>query len=255
MQNNTTYNPKISVVVAVFNGAATLSRCIKSIFSQTYLNKELIIIDGGSTDASVRIIQENSRHISYWESKPDRGIYHAWNKALSHAAGEWVCFIGSDDYIWEKDVLEKIVPSLEIAEKRNIRLVYGRLASIGKTGKAQAFLGAPWEKTGLMTHQMPPHPGMLHHTSVFRDRGGFDESFRIAADYELLLRELADRDAMFVADVVVAAIQFGGVSCHIKHLPQLIREDIRARKINKIKPVTVYTLKYYMTLLFNTLFY
>jgi len=96
---------------------------------------------------------------------------------------------------------------------------------------------------------------MLHHSSFFNVHGKFDESFQIAADYEILLRELADRDPLFVPDVVVAAIQYGGVSCNIKQLPQLIREDIRARKMNGIKPVTVHTLKYYIKLLFNTLFY
>ena len=146
------------------------------------------------------------------ESKPDRGIYHAWNKALSHASGEWICFLGSDDFFWKNDVLEKMVPSLEIAGEKNVRLVYGRVGSIGKTGKAQTFLGAPWDKeTGVKRQSNSSTPGMLHHSSFFRDHGGFDESFHIAADYEILLRELADREALFVPDVVVAAIQYGGV--------------------------------------------
>jgi len=248
--------PRISVIMAVLNGSATLERCIDSIGSQSWQNKELIIIDGGSTDDTIRIIESMAKEITYWESEQDRGIYHAWNKALSHAGGDWICFLGSDDFLWEKDVLERMIPSLELAEKKDIRLVYGRLASIGRNGEVQGFLGAPWTReTGLTTHQMPPHPGMLHHANLFKDRGGFDESFRIAGDYEILLRELADRDAMFVPDVVVAAIQGGGLSCNKRHLRQLIKEDIRARRMNGLRPITFYALKYYMTLLANTLFH
>ena len=246
--------PRISIIIAVLNGAATLERCIESICSQSWPNKEVIVIDGGSTDGTIRILEKKTDQIAYWESGQDKGIYHAWNKALPYASGDWICFLGSDDYFWEKDVLTKTAPSLEIAERRKIRLVYGRLAVVGKGGKVHGFVGEPWDKDmGVMTHKMPPHPGMLHHTDFFRDHGGFDESFRIAADYEIMLRELADRDAMFVPEVVVAAIQQGGVSCNIRQIGRLIVEDIRARKMNGMKPITVYALKYYIVTLKNTL--
>ncbi len=173
---------------------------------------------------------------------------------MSYTSGDWICFLGSDDYFWEKDVLTKIAPSLEVAERRKIRLVYGRLAVVGNEGKAYGFVGEPWDiDMGVTKHEMPPHPGMLHHADFFRDHGGFDESFRIAADYEIMLRELTDKDAMFVHDVVVAAIQQGGVSCNIRRIRHLIVEDIRARKMNGMKPITVYALKYYIVTLKNTL--
>lgn len=248
------YLPKITVIMAVFNGSATLSRCIKSIYSQSYLNIELIIMDGGSTDGSVKIIQDNSHRIAYWESKADRGIYHAWNKALSHATGEWICFLGSDDFFWQDDVLEKMIPALQSSQKEDIRLVYGRVASIDKTGKVLNILGMPWEKAKcLLSHQMPPHPGLFHHSDIFKEHGEFDESFRIAADYELLLRELKNRDAMFVSEVIVTGVQYGGVSCSIKNLSRIVTEDISARKKHGL-PITIQTLKYYTVLLFNSLF-
>lgn len=225
------YLPKINIIVAVFNGAATLYRCIKSVSSQSYLNKELIIMDGGSSDDTVKIIENNSHRIAYWESKADKGIYNAWNKGLSHAKGEWICFLGSDDYFWQDDVLEKMISRLEIAKEKDIRLVYGHVASVNKTGKVKNILGIPWEKAkSISLHQMPPHPGLMHYWSIFKEHGGFDESFRIAADYELLLRELKSRDAMFVSGLIVAGIQYGGVSCNIKYLIRLIIEDVLARK-------------------------
>ncbi|MDA3897412.1 MAG: glycosyltransferase [Desulfobacteraceae bacterium] len=93
--------PKISIIVVVFNGAQTLERCLYSVVHQIYPCKELIIMDGGSTDGSVELLKRYDSQIKYWESKPDRGIYHAWNKALEHAEGEWICFIGSDDFFFD----------------------------------------------------------------------------------------------------------------------------------------------------------
>ena len=75
--------PSISVIVAVLNGAKTLQRCIDSVAQQTYPNKELIIIDGGSQDGTVDILKANQGKITSWISEPDRGIYSAWNKGLA----------------------------------------------------------------------------------------------------------------------------------------------------------------------------
>jgi glycosyltransferase involved in cell wall biosynthesis len=248
--------PQISIIIAVLNGAATLDRCIDSISLQTWHNKELIIIDGGSKDDTLRIIKSRMDLIAYWESMPDRGIYHAWNKALSHANGDWICFIGSDDYLWKHDVLERMVPSMMIAETMSIRLVYGRLASIGTTGKVRALLGAPWDKaTGLITHKMPPSLSLMHHSSIFKDHGMFDESFRIAGDYELLLRELKTNDALFVPDIITTGMTYGGISCSIKHIRRLIVEDILARKKHNISLITFPIIKYYIKLLLNSISY
>ena len=248
------YAPKITIIVAVYNGSRTLSRCIKSINLQSYPNTELIIIDGGSSDGSVKIIEENSERIAYWESKRDRGIYHAWNKALFHATGNWICFLGSDDYFWENDVLEKMIPTLRFAEEKGIRLVYGRIASINKMSEVQNMLGMPWEKSfSILSHQMPPHPGLMHHAQIFKDNGLFDESFRIAGDYEFLLRELKTRDAMFVEDVIVAGIQYGGISSNIANLIRLISEDISARKKHGLNLITTQTAKYYSNMFYNSI--
>ena len=102
--NKDTSWPKISIIVAVYNSKKTLQRCIDSVFSQTYPHKELIIIDGGSTDGTVDILRANNDKITYWKSEPDNGIYQAWNKALDHAKSDWICFLGADDYLWKPKV-------------------------------------------------------------------------------------------------------------------------------------------------------
>lgn len=236
-----TSRPIISVIVAVYNGAGTLQHCIDSVSDQTYPNKELIIIDGGSTDGTIDVLMTNNDKIAYWKSEPDNGIYNAWNKALDHTTGDWICFLGSDDYLWKNSVFEEIVPHLSRAESQGIRMVYGQVARVTHRNKISCIDGYPWENTwrsiiidgiGTFTHQ-----GMFHHRSLFELYGGFDESFKIAGDYELLIRVFKDdRNAIFVDGLIVTGMQVGGITSHCL---DLVREYARARKKNRLKVITV----------------
>jgi glycosyltransferase involved in cell wall biosynthesis len=224
--------PAITVVIAVLNKEALLSRCLKSIMCQSFSHYEFIVIDGGSSDGTVEIIQNNRENISYWESRPDRGVYHAWNKALEHAKGEWICFLGADDYFWDKNVLAKFLPHLEEAASEGKRIVYGKICKVDHNEKILSCLGKPWPRIGwLLRHGMIlPHPGLMHHKSLFEVHGEFDESFRIAGDYDLLLRELRTNTAVFVDDLVTVGSQVGGISDSNNLLAH--REVARARRKN-----------------------
>jgi len=133
------------VIVAVFNGAATLQQCIDSVAQQTYPNKELIIIDGGSRDGTVDLLEANREQIRYWISEPDRGIYNAWNKGLARAKGEWICFLGADDYFWDARVLERLAGQLEKLPP-DIRVAYGQIMMVNSDGTSLYPVGEPWEK-------------------------------------------------------------------------------------------------------------
>lgn len=205
--------PSISVIVAVFNGARTLQQCIDSIARQTYPNKELIIIDGGSTDGTVDLLEANREKINYWISEPDGGIYNAWNKGLAKAKGDWICFLGADDFFWDLNVLERAAGQLETLS-RDIRVAYGKVMLLNNDGEKLYPVGVPWNKVKRRFKQVMcvPHPGLMHRRSLFERHGNFDESLRIAGDYELLLRELKTADAFFMSDIVLVAMRQGGVS-------------------------------------------
>lgn len=234
--------PLISVIVAVYNGAKTLQRCIDSVSNQTYPHKELIIMDGGSTDGTVDILRANNDKIAYWKSEPDNGIYHAWNKALEHAKGDWIYFLGSDDYFWKPDVLERMREHLIKAESAGIRVVYGQIAKITEQGELLLVQGKPWEEIKhQITDQMCiPHQGVMHHKSLFKIRGKFDDSFRIAGDYDLLLRELKTPGACayFMNDLIVTGMQHGGISSNPINRLQGLRENARARRNNGLRAIT-----------------
>ena len=234
-------SPLFTIIVAVINSKESLGRCIASVNNQTYPHKELIIIDGGSTDGTVEILKDNNDKIAYWESKFDRGIYHAWNKALKYACGEWICFLGADDYFWSKNVLTDLSPHLVKAADWGIKVVYGQAARVDRSGRILKLIGKPWEKIRwLMPHGMPlPHTGLMHHRSLFEKHGLFDETFRIAGDYDLLLRELKNGKALYVRDLIVAGWQVGGISDH-KFLSSHIEMGRARRKNGFHKPSWVW---------------
>jgi glycosyltransferase involved in cell wall biosynthesis len=219
----------ISVIVAVFNGSNTLQQCIDSFEGQTYQNKELIIIDGGSDDGTVDLLKANSNKISFWSSKSDKGIYSAWNKGLNHSNGNWICFLGADDYFWDNEVLKKISVNLNRLP-RSINVAYGKVMLVSKLDKPLYIVGKPWEKVKhhFTKFMSIPHPGLMHRKNLFKENGNFDESFKIAGDYELLLREFKKREAVFMS-IIIAGVRQGGISCNSGHSLKLLQEVRRAQ--------------------------
>lgn len=233
--------PKISVVMAVLNRAKTIERCLKSIVEQDYPNKEIVLIDGGSNDGTLAKIEPFKNHIAYFYSGKDSGIYSALNHGLKKSTGDWSLIIGTDDFLYSKDVFSKMAPHLASAAQKGTRLVYG---------KAQMFegiesiswkesRGSPWSeaKAEMQNSMALPHPSTFQHQSIF-ETGYFDETYRIAADFALYLRETRAHEPVFVNETVVAC-SYGGISSNPKHEELMVRELIRARKGAGIFPYTL----------------
>jgi len=215
-------SPKVSIIIAVYNGAETLQCCLDSIASQTYPNIELIIMDAGSTDGTVNIIKANESTISYWESKPDKGIYHAWNKALSHATGEWIAFIGADDAFAYTDVLTDMIGT---SCKESCNFISGRMKVFFDRKTIEK--GEPWDLKQIRKWQNIAHPGALHHKSLFEKFGVYNEDYKIAGDYEFLLRASKEIKACFLDEVVV---HMGGEGVsHANVFPALV-ENLKIQK-------------------------
>jgi glycosyltransferase involved in cell wall biosynthesis len=225
--------PLISVIVAVFNGQATLQQCIESIARQSYKKMELIIVDGGSRDGTVDLLKANDDRIDYWVSEPDRGIFNAWNKGIAHARGEWICFIGADDFLWDSRVLERMAAYLEKLPA-DIRVAYGQVTRLGTDGKELYSEGQPWREAKKLFQQYMslPHPAVMHRRSLFDRHGNFDETFRIAGDYELLLRELKEGEATFIPGIIVTGVRSGGISTRPENTIKALKEIYRAQRMH-----------------------
>lgn len=250
-----TGNPRISIVVPVLNGEKTLRRCLASVAEQDYPEKELIIIDGGSSDGTLDIIRDYEESISLWESALDGGVYQAWNKGVNRATGGWLHFLGADDTYTAPDVLQRV--GLRLSRlPLDTRIAYGQVALVGPRGTVLEILGQPWAQARrqLGRRMSIPPLGIFCRRSLFDVRGRFNESFRVAGDYEFFLRELMHSEPFFMYDVVVACWALGGLSSSPENGPAIKREDARARRLNGLFPYPpVWWWEYAKSMAFQTL--
>jgi len=227
MSNNIDKPPLISIIVAVYNGAKTIQECIDSVANQTYLHKELIIMDGASKDATASILENNTLKIAYWESKKDRGIAHAWNKALEHANGDWILFLGADDRFQDEFVLSDMAAILSSNSINDI--VYGKIIFEG--GPVHGLvLGNAFNKKAMKRRMVIPHTAAFHSRAFFQEVGQFDEAFKMAMDYEILLRKKA-LSARFV-DRCITVMGGEGVSSTL--IVNSLLENRKAQLKNKL---------------------
>ena len=222
--------PKISIVIATLNCAHCLGKCLESIVTQTYPNKEIVLLDGLSSDGTLEIIQKYHGNLAYWESSQDTGIYQAWNKALRHVSGEWIIFLGADDFLYSNDVLSQM--AVQLSNLQSMSLVYG-CALLDNERNINNRIGSIWRwETFVRRMTNIPHPASFHNAKLFSDYGVFDESFKIAGDYELLLRCGKHLKVVFV-DQLVVCIGIYGVSKRL--IVPSIKEARRAKMKNKIE--------------------
>ncbi len=192
-------------------------------------------MDGASTDGTPAIVERNATRIGFWVSEPDTGIYDAWNKALGHVTGDWICFLGADDRLHAPDVLERVAAAL-IADGGEHRVAFGDLDRYLLSGAVSERRYQPWaggRRRRFRRGEMIPHPATFHHRSLFDDYGPFDARFAIAGDYEFLLRELLAHDPLHIP-VVITDMGAGGVSERPAMRYVLTREVYRARYMHGI---------------------
>jgi glycosyltransferase involved in cell wall biosynthesis len=201
--------PLFSVVTAVRNGAKTLAATIESVSRQTFRDFEYIVIDGASTDATVSIIEQWSSSISRWTSERDSGLYDAWNKALALARGQWVAFLGADD-VYCEDALEQYARAIAALPDQGPQYISSRVQLV-KDGRSIRTVGSAWSWPAFSHHMTVAHVGSMHHRSLFQQYGGFDDSYGICGDYELLLRPRGRLRAAFL-DKVTVRMAVGGIS-------------------------------------------
>ena len=196
--------PFFSVIIATFNSEKTLEECLNSLLAQTLADFEIVIIDGESTDKTVRIIELylnkfQEQGIKYqWLSEKDQGIYDAWNKGLDIAKGKWVSFLGADD-TFVKEALERYKAKAMESEFQFI----SAKANLVQSNLILDTLGIAWDWPLFRREMKVVHVGSIHLRSYFERYGIFDTTYKIAGDYEMLLRARKNLKAGFINQVLV----------------------------------------------------
>lgn len=228
----------ISIITTSFNSAATITDTLQSVADQTKIDQiEHVLIDGGSTDGTHDIINSFD-HVAKFISEPDKGIYDAMNKGIQYATGDVIGFLNSDDFFASSDVVRLIHRAFETTNKD---AMYGDLdyVKFDQTNKiTRKWRAGDYSRENFLYGWMPPHPTFYVKREIFKKFGGFNLSFKTAADYELMLRLLYKHDiSIGYIDKVLVKMREGGVSNRsIKNRINANKEDREAWKINGLKP-------------------
>ncbi len=180
---------KISIISVVYNNSRTIANAIESVISQNYTNIEYIIIDGNSTDGTLEIINNYASKISKIVSEKDNGIYDAMNKGLKLATGDVIGILNSDDLYANNSILNEVMtqfnndPDLDILYGD---LVYVKHDNINKI--VRTWTSKPYYSNFFENGDVPPHPSLFVSARVYQEAGYFNLKYRLAADYEFMLR-------------------------------------------------------------------
>ena len=195
--------PLVSIITIVYNGERYIEHAISSVLEQTYPNIEYIVIDGGSKDDTVAIVNKYRDHIATFISEKDRGISDAFNKGIKMANGDWIGILNADDW-YEKDAVEKVVQKTSDAD-----VVYGDMRLWNDDEPDFVVKGNHLMLEKEMTLN---HPTVFVRRSSYEKLGLFDETYRCAMDYDMLLR-LKVKGSRFVhIPFVLANMRWGGFS-------------------------------------------
>ena len=236
---------KISIVTPAFNSAKTIRHTIESVARQTYPNVEYIIVDGGSQDATAKIVAQYPDVVDLFISESDHGVYDAMNKGIRAASGDIIAILNSDDFYIHSHVLEQIATTFQ---ESGADSVYGDLQYVDQHNPHKVIRhweSGAFQRRSYLADWMPPHPAFFVKRVIYQRHGLFNLSLKSSADYELMLRFLYKHQvsAAYVPDVLVR-MRVGGLSnATWRSRLHANREDRAAWKINGIKP------RFYTTIL------
>ena len=179
---------KISIITAVFNAADTIEETLLSVAQQTHQNVEHVVVDGGSSDATPKIIACHRDKLARFISEPDHGVYDAMNKGLALASGEVVGFLNADDVYADKDVLSRVV---DIMERESLDALFGDVEFFrpeDPTRTVRRYRSARFSPDQIALGWMPAHPALFLRRRVYENYGLFRTDYRIAGDFEYCAR-------------------------------------------------------------------
>lgn len=227
----------ISIITVCYNSAATIKDTLQSVAVQTYPFVEHLIVDGLSKDATMDVVRQFS-HVAKATSESDGGIYDAMNKGIAMATGNVIGFINADDFYASPDVLASV---MQIFEDTTVEACYGDLCYVRQeeTGSIVRYWRSFDFTPGLFLRGWcPPHPTFFVRRDVYERCGGFDLSYKIAADVELMMRflEVHRIRARYIPKILVKMRMGGTTNRSLSNIVKQNREIWRAFRENGLLP-------------------
>ena len=227
---------KISLITVSFNSASTIKDTIHSVQSQDFKGIEYIIVDGNSTDGTMEIIRSAGNIVSKWISEPDTGIYDAMNKGIKMATGEVVGIINSDDFYFSEQIISAVSKSFA---DDHVDAVFGNLIVVNPKNHSKVvrtYSSKNWYPEKFARGFMPAHPTFFVRRKYYEQFGLFKTDYKIAADYEMLIRLLYVNKLKYrYLPMTMVVMRKGGVSSNgLKSNLVLNQEILRACRENGI---------------------
>lgn len=230
---------RISILTATYNSAKTLRDTIESVLRQTYLNYECIIIDGASKDGTLDLVREYETKFNgrlKLISEPDQGIYDAMNKGIQMATGDVIGILNSDDFYTSDDALQVIVDAFA---NNDIDATYGDIHFVNDDDLSKCvryYSSAIFRRSFMRFGLMPAHPSFYCKKAVYEKYGSFDTSYKVAADFENLLRIIyvGNIRTKYIPKDFVTMRTGGASTAGLSSRTQIMKDHLRALKANGI---------------------
>ena len=226
---------KVSVITVCYNSSKTIENTFRSLKSQSYKNIEYIVVDGGSSDKTLKIIKDYEKLITNYISEPDKGLYDAMNKGIALATGEIIGILNSDDVFFDTNVLKNIA---NFHLNNNIDASIGNIIQFNKTGKTvRRYSSSMWHPVKLKIGFMPPHPSVFFKRELFEKYGNYHIDYISGVDYELITRFFLKRKISWkFSNITTTAMLTGGISSSgISSYLLIYKEICHALLRNEIK--------------------
>lgn len=219
---------KVSVITTCRNREATIRGCIESVLSQDWPDVEYIIIDGASTDGTMAIVNEYKDRVARIVSEPDGGMYEAINKGIRMATGDIIGLVHSDDFLYSPQTLSHIVDKMQ---STGADMLYGDGLFVNSERTdcvVRKWIGGNYRLWKVRHGWLPLHPTCYIRRDVMMRKGLYNETYKIAADSDLLFRYLVSGDlsVAYLPEYIVR-MRMGGLSTDSNRRRQMWREDIR----------------------------
>lgn len=227
----------ISVITVCYNSATTIERALQSVTNQDWPHIEYIVIDGASTDGTMGVIERFSSKLACVVSEPDDGIYDAMNKGLARATGDVVCFLNADDEYASDKVLSLVANQMHAEQLDALIGDVGFFHASNPARQVRRYRSDRFTPERLAWGWMPAHPALFLHRSVIDRVGRFNTTYKIAGDYEFIIRAFYGHALRYAhVPMVLVRMQTGGVSTGgWRAKLRLNKEVLRACRENDVK--------------------
>lgn len=228
---------KVSIITSCYNREATIRGAIESVLEQDYPDIEYIVVDGASKDKSLAVINEYKDRIDTIISEPDKGMYEAINKGIRAATGDIIGLVHSDDFLFAEHTISEIVKAFE---EQGADMVYGNGVFVDYDDidlMKRNWVSGEYKKKNIKKGWLPLHPTVYIKKACMEEWGLYDESYKIAADSDLLVRYLYEADLkVHYLDKYIVRMRMGGLSTDAGKSKQKWKEDLRMYRSHGINP-------------------